>query len=99
MGGIADQIRAVSREVQVSHDFDRRVLRAMGYWQVTGRQVIAEPRLLRPLVVVAAILLVMTGLVRHYLARPYAPPARALQAAAMAPAAAGAAIAPDRDRR
>ncbi len=99
MGGIADHIRAASRELEVSHDFDGRVLRAMGYWQVTGRP-IAQPKMLKPLVVVAAVLLAMLGMVRYYLSRPYNPPVPAPQAAAaVAPASPGGTIAPDRDRR
>ncbi len=98
MGGIADHIRAASRELQVSQDFDRRVLRAMGYWQVTGRP-IAEPKLLKPLLVVATVLLAMMGMVRYYLSQPYGPPAPVAQpAAVMAPALGGGAIAPDEDR-
>ncbi len=98
MGGIADHIRAASRELQVSHDFDRRVLRAMGYWQVTGRP-IAEPKLLKPLLVVATVLLAMMGMVRYYLSQPYGPPAPVAQpAAAVAPAWPGGGIAPDEDR-
>jgi len=99
MGGIADHIRAASREMQVSRDFDQRVLRAMGYWQVTGRP-IAQPRMLKPLLVVAAILLTITGAVRYYLSQPYRPPMPAPRGAALvAPALPGGMVAPERDRR
>ena len=73
MSGIADYVRAASREVEVSEDFDRRVLRAVGYWKVTGRP-LPEPKLLKPLLIVAGVLLAMMALVRYYLSRPYYPP-------------------------
>ncbi len=96
--GINDQIRAVSHDLQVSQDFDQRVLRAVGYYQVTRAQRQRKP-LTKPLVVVALILLALLGMIRHFFSRTLPLPARAPVPAVsgLAPAASGAAM-PDRDR-
>ena len=92
LGGIATRLRAASSSLQVSHDFDRRVLRAVGYWQVTGWQ---RPirSYLKPLLVAALALLGLLAGVWHFLARPFeAPPAWQPQPVmpVVAPAAPGA---------
>jgi len=99
MSGIADRIRAASSEVEVSQDFDQRVLRSVGYWQVTGRPV-RRRSLERRLLVVATVLLALLGGVRYYLSLPYRPPVPAPQpAAVVAPVAPGGPIVPDQERR
>lgn len=75
MIGIADHIRAASEQLEVSHDFDQRVLRAVGYWEVTGRRVTRPQSLLRPLVLLAIALLAMMALIWRFLASPASPPA------------------------
>ena len=99
MSGIADRIRATSSELEVSQDFDQRVLRSVGYWQVTGRPI--RPRSLeKRLLVVAAVLLALLGGVRYYLSLPYRPPMPAPQGAAVvAPVAPGGPVVVDRERR
>ncbi len=96
--GISDQIRAASRHLQVSRDFDQRVLRAVGYYQVTRAERRRKP-LTKPLVVIALILLALLGMIRHFFSRTLALPVRSPAAAVsgLAPAASGAAM-PDRDR-
>jgi anti-sigma factor RsiW len=73
LGGIATHLRAASNSLRVSHDFDRRVLRAVGYWQVTGWQRPTKSYL-RQLVWVAVTLLGMLAGVWHYFTRPFEPP-------------------------
>ena len=86
--GIADHVRAASRGVQVSRDFDQRVLRAVGYYQVTGRHVAPRRSLVRPAVGVAVALAALLGLIWHYLAPPPTPqPQPAAAVVAPAPAA------------
>ena len=98
MSGIGSYIRAALGEVDVSHDFDHRVLRTVGYLQVTGRR--KHRTLTKPLVVVAMSLLALLGLIRHFLSQPVGPPLPAPQpAAVVAPASPGVPVAPDRDRR
>jgi len=95
MIGIADHIRAASTGLEVSHDFDQRVLRAVGYWEVTGRRVARPRSLLRPLFFVAVVLLALLGIIWHYLAPP---PSRQPQPAAAqiapAPAVPGTPVTP-----
>ena len=106
LGGIATRLRAASSSLRVSHDFDRRVLRAVGYWQVTGWQRPAKSHL-RPLVVTGLVLLGLLAGVWHFLTQPLErPPVWQPQpaTAVVAPAAPGAPIpvAPqwaNRDRR
>ena len=98
LSGIAEYLRAASSDLKVSNDFDQRVLRAVGYWQVTGRQK-RQRTLTKPLTIVAAILLALLGLIRHYLAEPLGPPVPQPSAAVVAPAAPGGSVLPDRDRR
>lgn len=73
LGGIAGRLRAVSSQIEVSHDFDRRVLRAFGYWHVTGWQKPVKSYL-KPLVILALFLLAMMGAVWHFFTRPLGPP-------------------------
>ena len=96
--GIAGYIRSASRELQVSRDFDRRVLRAVGYYQIAARQTRTRSYL-RPLLLAAVSLLALLGLVQHFLTdqpptSPQLQPARA----SVAPALPSAPI-PARDRR
>ncbi len=73
LSGISSYIRSASRELQVSQEFDQRVLRAVGYFQIAGRQR-RQRSWLRPLVVVAMVLLALLSLVQHFLAdRPAMP--------------------------
>jgi len=73
MGGIATRLRAASNALQVSHDFDRRVLRAFGYYQVTGWTKPTKSYL-RPLVYLALLLLGLLAGVWHYFTKPFEPP-------------------------
>ncbi|MBN1459011.1 MAG: zf-HC2 domain-containing protein, partial [Armatimonadetes bacterium] len=73
MGGIATRLRELSNLVEVSHDFDGRVLRAVGYWRVTGWQRPVKSYL-KPLVTVAFILLALLAAVWHFFAEPMPPP-------------------------
>jgi anti-sigma factor RsiW len=91
MIGISDQIKAVSRELQVSNDFDQRVLRAVGYFQ-TGETQVVRRSSLRSLLLVVLALLAALGLMWHYLWRPPAPepqPQAAVGAVAPAPTTPG----------
>lgn len=98
MGGIAQHIRAASSSVEVSHDFDQRVLRTMGYWQVTGRRY-GQATMLRPLLVVATILLALLGVIRHFLSEPVRMPAPQPVRPVVAPASPGGPVLPDGERR
>lgn len=103
MGGIATRLRAASNALQVSHDFDRRVLRAFGYYQVTG-WTRPTKSYLRPLVYLALLLLGLLAGVWHYFTKPFEPPPVWQPQPAVpvvAPAAPGAPIplAPDRGSR
>lgn len=73
MGGIALRLRAASQLIEVSHDFDRRVLRAVGYFRITGWQRPVKSYL-RPLLIVMATLLAMLAAVWHFCTRPIEPP-------------------------
>ena len=82
LSGIAGYIRSASRDLQVSREFDQRVLRAVGYYQIAGRQ--TRPRsYLRPLLLAGVTLLSLFGLLEHFLLRgpsvplPYTQGARA----------------------
>ena len=87
MRGISAYIRAASTELQVSQDFDQRVLRTVGYLEVTGR-IRNHRSFLRPLVMVAVVLLAMLATVQHYLSGPPPMPVPMPQgAAAVAPVA------------
>jgi anti-sigma factor RsiW len=98
LGGIAGRLRAVSSQVQVSHDFDRRVIRAVGYWHVTGWQKPVRSYL-KPLVILALFLLAMMGAVWHFFTRPLGPPLPEPQPAisAVAPVVPGASVPPMQD--
>jgi len=72
MGGIASHLRAASSLVEVSHDFDKRVIRACGYWQVKGWQRPVKSYL-RPLVIVALILLAALTAVWTFFTQPFEP--------------------------
>ena len=104
LGGIAGRIRAVSTHLEVSHDFDRRVLRSVGYWRVKGRQT-QQRTLTKPLTIIAVILLGLLGLIRHFFAEPPMPAPQPQPAAIAAPAPPSGALPPggpgtsDRGRR
>ena len=102
MGGIASRLRELSNLVEVSHDFDGRVLRAVGYWRVTGWQRPVKSYL-KPLVTVAFILLALLAAVWHFLSQPIAPtpqPAPVPAYSVTAPVAPTAAPVPEeRDQR
>lgn len=101
MGGIAGQLRAASSLLEVSHDFDKRVLRAFGYYRVTGWQKPVKSYL-RPLVLAAVLLLGMLAAVWNFLTRPYEPAPQPVPAYSVgAPAAAGAPApgVPERERQ
>lgn len=88
LSGISHYIRVASQELRVSQDFDQRVLRAMGSYQVAGR-VLRRRSLLRPLVVAAVALLALLGMIQHFLltGRPEPAPQPALAGAVVAPGA------------
>ncbi len=96
--GIAGYIRSASHELQVSRDFDQRVLRAVGYFQVASRQTRTRSYL-RPLLVVAVTLLALLGLVQHFLGDR--PPSYSSLQPARASVAPGLPASPfsDRDKR
>ena len=98
--GINDHIRAASRHLRVSQDFDQRVLRAVGYYRVTTMRRERRP-LVKPLVVLALILLALFGLIKQYFSRNLSLPVRAPQPAVggYAPAPHAAPTLPGRDRR
>jgi len=102
LSGIARHIRAASTHLEVSCDFDQRVLRSVGYWRVKGRQT-RQRTLTKPLTIIAAILLGLLGLVRHFFAEPPVPEPQ--PAAVVAPAPPTGALPPpaparsDRGRR
>ncbi len=74
LSGISSYIRSASRELQVGQEFDQRVLRAVGYFQIASRQRSRQRSLLRPLVIVAMVLLALLSLVQHFVAgRPAMP--------------------------
>ena len=73
LGGIATRLRAASSSLQVSHDFDRRVLRAFGYYQVTG-WTRPTKSYLKPLVIAALFLLGALAGVWHFFTQPLGPP-------------------------
>jgi anti-sigma factor RsiW len=86
MVGIADRVRAASRELTVSQDFDQRVLRAVGYLQVYPTRTVQRPSL-RSVALVLAALAALLGMMWHYLLRPPVPePAPQPGAAMVAPA-------------
>ena len=87
LSGIGHRIRAASRGVRVSTDFDQRVLHSVGYWQVTGRPV-QQRTLTKPLLAVAIALLAVLGLIWSYLTESAPPmePVPQTPAAAVAPA-------------
>ena len=100
--GIADHVRAASRGVQVSRDFDQRVLRAVGYYQVTGRPVVRQRSLVRPVVAAAVALAALGGLIWHFLALPPVSQPQPQPAAAMvapAPASPAGPALPNRRHR
>ena len=99
MRGISHHIRGAGAQVSASPDFDQRVLRSVGYYQVTGpRKKRRAAR--RPMTLVVLLLAALLGILRHYLSAPPAPPVRAPQpAAAYAPAGQGAPVSADGDRR
>ena len=87
MRGISGYIRAASTVLQVSQDFDQRVLRTVGYLEVTGR-IRNQRSFLRPLLVAAVTLLAMLATVQYYLSGPPPVPVPVPQgAAAVAPVA------------
>jgi anti-sigma factor RsiW len=98
--GITDRIRAVSRNLTVSRDFDQRVLRAVGYYRVTTARRERKP-LTKPLVVLALILLALLGMIRHFFSRqqplPLTAPVPAVSG--FAPAPHSAPPVPGRDQR
>lgn len=102
LDGIGSHLRAASIHLEVSHDFDRRVLRSVGYWRVTGLQR-PQPTHLKALLIVATILFAMMCAAWHFCSLPFRPPGPEPQpsAAAVAPAtpAAPAPVAPDASRR
>lgn len=99
MRGISAYIRAASTELQVSQDFDQRVLRTVGYLEVTGR-IRKQRSVLRPLVVAAMVMLAMLATVQYYLSGPPPVPVPMPQgAAAVAPAAPQAVPLPAPDTR
>ena len=103
IGGIAMRLRAASNALQVSHDFDRRVLRAFGYYQVTG-WTRPTKSYLRPLVCIALSLLALLAGVWHYFTRPFEPPPvwqpqPAVPVIAPAAPSAPIPVAPDRESR
>ena len=101
MGGIASQLRAASHLVEVSHDFDKRVLTAFGYYRVTGWQKPVKSYL-RPLVMAALLLLGMLAAVWHFFTQPYQPapePARAYSVGAPTGVGAPGAGIPEGERR
>jgi anti-sigma factor RsiW len=88
--GIAEHIRAASRQLEVSQEFDQRVLRAVGYLRVTGCQQVRRRSLVRPVVGLIAAMLALLGMAWHLLTRPPAPrpaPEPALVAPAAVPSA------------
>lgn len=86
MVGIADRVRAASRELTVGQDFDQRVLRAVGYLQTDQIQTVRRSPLRSVLLVVMA-LAALLGMMWHYLWRPPLPePAPQPGAAIVAPA-------------
>jgi len=101
MRQVSSHIQAISGEVQPSRDFDRRVLRAVGYYHVTGRQTRRRRRLARPLAAVIVMLLGLLTLARHYLSPPPAQPLTPApqSAAVVVPASPGLPLPADRDRR
>lgn len=100
--GISHHIREASEQIQVSRDFDQRVLRAVGYWQVTGRQTVRSRSYLRPLLTLMLALLALLGLVRWFFWEPLPGPAPQRQPAlaGAGPAAPAIPVAPaERGRR
>ena len=97
LSGISHYLRAASHQLTVSQDFDQRVLRAVGSFQVSGRMQ-RRKSLTRPLVIVAIVLLALYGMIQHFLSNPVPPRQLAPQ-----PAAAGAFVTPgaplDREER
>ena len=67
LSGISAYIRSAANGLQVSREFDQRVLRAVGYFQIAGQQRRAAKSRLRPLVVIAMVLLALLGLIQHFL--------------------------------
>ncbi len=72
MGGIAGRLRAASHSLVVSHDFDRRVLRAVGYWQVTGWQRPTKSYLRQLVIAALALLGALVG-TWHFFTKPFEP--------------------------
>lgn len=101
MRQVSSHIQAISGEIQPSRDFDRRVLRAAGYYQVTGRQARRRRALARPLAAVIVMLLGLLTLARHYLTPPPVQPLTPAPqaAAAVAPASPALPLTADRNRR
>lgn len=89
MIGIAEHIREASKGLQVSQDFDQRVLHAVGYLEVTGRQVAKQRSPFRTLLLVSIAALALLGALWQFvLAPPPAAPAAVAEpvAAQVAPA-------------
>lgn len=99
LSGISVYIRSASRELQVSQEFDQRVLRAVGYFQIASRQRSRQRSLLRPLVIVAMVLLALLSLVQHFLAGRPAMPLPQPQAARAVAAPVGPVVPIDRRER
>ena len=100
MVGIADRVRAASRELTVSQDFDQRVLRAVGYLRAEPVQTVRRSRL-RSVVLVLMALAALLGMMWYYLWRPPLPEVAPQPGAAMvapAPNAPGAPPSPGQQR-
>lgn len=100
LSGISHYIRSASQQVRVSQDFDQRVLRVVGSYQVANRA-LKRRSLVRPLVAIAVALLALLGMIQHFfLNRGPAPlPQPAAAGAMVSPAAPMPAMPGDRGDR
>jgi anti-sigma factor RsiW len=100
LSGISRYIRAASQSLRISQDFDQRVLRAVTSYQVAALVHRRRRSLVRPLIVVAVVLLALLGMVQHFLwERPAQPLPQPSAAAAVVAPAAPAPVAPEKERR
>ncbi len=98
--GISDRVKAASRGVQVSEEFDQRVLRAVGYLETGSKRVVRRSLLNLVLLTVLA-LLAAFGLLWHFFWEPPAwrpQPQTAVGAVAPAPVSPGAPVETERRR-
>jgi anti-sigma factor RsiW len=96
LNGISGYIRAATVGLQVSQDFDQRVLRAVGSYQLT-RRISRRRSVLRPLLIAAVVLLALLATLQHFLLNPPPVPVPVPVRATVTPTTSPAPTLPDKD--